>query len=578
MEPDPLPPTKMAAVLSTPSAASSLSTPASPHESSTAYEIICGICFTEIHPVDNPRGRLNSCNHLFCSYCIKEWAKNTNVCPSCKARFTRIYAFNPATQEEEETKVRRRNYKAWEETYYDDEDDEEEWEDAPRRSHESQELVACAICHQANNAARMIFCDRRQCPYAAHLDCLGLAERPLTFLCPQCTELREKEGETETSVVEAVPVEVPIPPAAAAAAAAAARRMAATRNTGTARSRPTSRSTAAGNTPATVTRRAAESRTAAPSRATASASSACVTPVAPSAAPLALYGGSRSTSTSSSTSSSSSSSEPSRTRFAFAAPSTAAPRRPIDFSKPHIPLASRASLTPVVTTTRMRRDPTSVLGGMHSGGAEQSGDGNDKEEDDLYFLAPTSHAVAATIELKRAKATRAADAQTRRQRDRARAERIGHLFGGPVSSGRSLPPSSASSPLSGQKRLQQSASEDVAAELDAAEKEFADPQLRRAMEERMVRRWAADILPVLRRRRYIDGDTVTSEADMWAVATAQARKMVREKLDAKGLSLRRRREQLVRAQANRESAALAKLARIIAQHREREQQRQPPLK
>lgn len=201
----------------------------------------------------------------------------------------------------------------------------------------------------------------------------------------------------------------------------------------------------------------------------------------------------------------------------------------------------------------------------------------ENSDDDLYFLAPTSHAVAATIELKKTKATWAGDVQTRQQRNRARAERIGSAFGIPQANNSRSASTTTTTAQVGQKRPQQSGAEAMAAELDAAEKEFADPQLRRAMEDRMVRRWAVDILPVLRRRRYVDGDTVTTDADMWMEANAQARKMVREKLDAKGLALRRRREQLVRAQASRESAALAKLARIIAQHREREQQqRQPP--
>ncbi|CAD2215566.1 hypothetical protein AGDE_13138 [Angomonas deanei] len=32
----------------------------------------------------------------------------------------------------------------------------------------------------------MIFCDRRNCTYAAHLDCLHFEERPVTFVCASC--------------------------------------------------------------------------------------------------------------------------------------------------------------------------------------------------------------------------------------------------------------------------------------------------------------------------------------------------------------------------------------------------------
>ncbi|ORC91638.1 PHD and RING finger domain-containing protein 1-like [Trypanosoma theileri] len=149
---------------------------------------VCGICFTGIHPSDNPRGRLNSCNHIFCAYCIKEWAQSTNVCPHCKARFTRIFVLNN-NGEEEVTKVRKRNYKRWEE---DDEDENEDGENEEENSGEASHslLVACDVCGQGDNAFRMIFCDRRQCQYAVHLDCIHLNERPAEFYCSQCAQLR----------------------------------------------------------------------------------------------------------------------------------------------------------------------------------------------------------------------------------------------------------------------------------------------------------------------------------------------------------------------------------------------------
>jgi hypothetical protein len=541
---------------------------ASPLASDEAYDNICGICFTEIHLVDNPRGRLNSCNHLFCSYCIKEWSKNTNVCPSCKARFTRIYTYNTETQREEETKVRRRNYKAWELTYYDDDDDEEgegeeEWEGSALRTSSSQEQVVCDICQQSHNAARMIFCDRRQCPYAAHLDCLGLAERPVTFLCPRCTQLRDQESGSNSSSA----------PGTAVSQDAEDLLMTSTSATARKETHPTLTAAAA------TARRATPLSTATPTPTVAMMTRGVgarrVNPPTVSRSEAtqrqqrsrALYGGSRSNScTSSSRSSSSASSSPTsfprstarRTEMLSSslharAPSVAVPREPIDFSKPHL-LPFPAPLPSTRTVHRSSRPASSAPT------ADEVGD------DAYYFLSPTSHAVAASIELEKTRASRAAEAQTRRQRERAKADRLEAIYG----------VSRSNLDYHGsRKRPQRAGAEEFATELNFAEKELTDPQLRRAMEERMVRRWTADILPVLRRRRYIDGDTVTSEADMWNQATAQARKMVREKLDAKGAALRRRREQLVRAQANRESAALAKLARIIAQHREREQKNHP---
>ncbi|KPI88009.1 hypothetical protein ABL78_2885 [Leptomonas seymouri] len=527
------------------------STPASPMESAEAYENVCGICFTEIHHADNPRGRLNSCNHLFCSYCIKEWAKNTNVCPSCKARFTRIYTFHTDTQLEEETKVRRRNYKAWELTYYDE--DEEEWEDSARPEPDSQEQVMCDICQQSHNAARMIFCDRRQCPYAAHLDCLGLAERPLTFLCPPCTQLREQEKEADTSVGSVSSSSVHSPFESTEVAAVALRKD----NAASAYTAPRARSAATSRVPASSSVRATPTAAAA-SRGTdarhirGSARLFSSLPSSTSRASGTAPGSPtrRRGRGSNGDPGLSSSPSPSR-RTEFSSPantSVVVPLAPTDFSKPHIPLPPPPTVT---QANRCHRHQSDIA------------DAVEEEEDTYYFLSPTSHAVAASIELERFKKSHAADAQIRHQRERAKAARLESAYSG------------SRSDLEyrcGRKRPQRTAAEEFAMDLEASEKELTDVQLRRAMEEGMVRRWAVDILPVLRRRRYIEGDTVTSEADMWSQATAQARKMVREKLDAKSASLRRRRELLVRAQANREAAALAKLARIIAQHRDRDQQ------
>lgn len=532
-------------------ATTSTSSPTTPTKSTEAYESICGICFTDVHPIDNPRGRLNSCHHLFCSFCIKEWAKSTNVCPNCKARFTRVYTVKPDTGAEEETKVRKRNYAAWNVS---DEDED----DAAQQESALLESVVCDVCRQSHNAARMIFCDRRQCTYAVHLDCLGLAERPVTFLCNACTKLREGVADDLASLAQthkatlstdASPSQtasrspppppsppsfpLPVPTAAAPPVASRARgRAAATRPPAV---------TATPSSSQLPQRRGAPS--AAPSRA--SAPTARTTRV--SAAPRSSSTDSRpqhradalassSDSSSSSSSSLASSRVPSSSSGSSSAPG--APRAAIDFSKPHLHL-----MAPTPSSPR-REEPA------HPEGAG---------DDDYYFLAPTSHAVAAAVDLSRLRQTRAAEAQMRQLRGRATAERLQAVYG--------VRPSNVR--LDGaRKRARGSAADDIAAELDSAEKEFSDPQQRRMMEARMVRTWAADILPVLRRRRYIDGDTVTTEDDLWVQATTQARQMVRERMDTKGESLRRRREQLVRAQAQREAAALAKLASIIAQHRE----------
>lgn len=150
---------------------------------------LCGICFCEVDPVDNPRGILNSCDHLFCLYCITTWAKDTNVCPHCKARFTRITS-QGCDGDGAVVKVRRKNYRGWEEQYEQDDD-----EDQDNVAAAVLASVVCKMCHSGANAARMLFCDRRTCHFVAHLDCLGLREAPQTYVCPQCN--REAAGERD---------------------------------------------------------------------------------------------------------------------------------------------------------------------------------------------------------------------------------------------------------------------------------------------------------------------------------------------------------------------------------------------
>ncbi|KAG5475806.1 hypothetical protein CUR178_03519 [Leishmania enriettii] len=518
-------------------------------DSTAVYENICGICFTDVHPIDNPRGRLNSCGHLFCSYCIKEWAKNTNVCPNCKARFTRIYTFHADSGKEEETKVRKRNYIAWETSYYDDgEGDDAVSEEVLPSS------VVCDVCQKPHNAARMIFCDRRQCVFAAHLDCLSLEERPVTFLCTVCTKLREKEEDDHVPLADCLS-------AAALDAAAAAPETPAP---------PTPVSAEQESAPAPVRRRTAAPAAAAPAVATQTrhpvgltatgdgdrssevptgASSLLPPPSLAAAVPMRHVprGTSHATLTHRDFSQGTSSSpSPSTGLPPVLRESSTASRAPVDFSKSHLHLMGHA-------TTASRRRSRGAPSTTRTMAASEA-------DDDYYFLAPTSHAVAARIELSRVRQARAAEAQTRRQRERAKAERLQEAYS---VQHRDLVLGDI------RKRAHRTSADEVTAELESAAEELRDPQQRRLIEERMVRKWAADMLPVLRRRRYVEGDTATTESDLWAQATAQARIMVREKLEAKCESLRRRREQLVRAQAQREAAALGKLARIIAQHRER---------
>lgn len=171
--------------------ASSSTTPAQPIASNLTGcgddEQLCGICFTEVDAVHNPRGRLSSCDHLFCFYCISTWSKDTNVCPHCKARFQWIATrSNPTDADETRVKVRKRNYKGWEFESSDDDEDVSGSSGSASVSDAIRLSVSCAICGGSDNANRLIFCDRRTCSFIAHLDCLHLAEAPRTFLCATC--------------------------------------------------------------------------------------------------------------------------------------------------------------------------------------------------------------------------------------------------------------------------------------------------------------------------------------------------------------------------------------------------------
>ena len=54
-------------------------------------ETECVIC------LENPvvRGKINSCDHVFCFECIQKWAKQENTCPLCKERFKTISKVRP---------------------------------------------------------------------------------------------------------------------------------------------------------------------------------------------------------------------------------------------------------------------------------------------------------------------------------------------------------------------------------------------------------------------------------------------------------------------------------------------------
>ena len=148
-------------------------------------EQTCGICFSLIDQT-NVRGFINSCDHIFCSFCITEWGASCNMCPQCKRRFTRIQSVDPQTGEQKVKKIRLRNLHVDDS---DDSDEEGDGESGTSASTAAERSLVCTVCGHGGNLPSMIICDRRGCSFCAHLQCLGLTEHPDTYVCAACSGL-----------------------------------------------------------------------------------------------------------------------------------------------------------------------------------------------------------------------------------------------------------------------------------------------------------------------------------------------------------------------------------------------------
>ncbi|EPY25676.1 hypothetical protein STCU_06567 [Strigomonas culicis] len=480
------------------------------------YANICGICFTDVDPVENPRGRLNSCNHLFCSYCIKEWAKATNVCPSCKALFTRIYTQRADAAEEEETKVRRRNYRAWEE---DADLDGSLSEDSAEYSGPQ---VLCDVCREGHGAVRMIMCDRRQCTYTAHLECIGLQNRPLTFLCSACSV------STPTASAGAPTV---VPPSASSPV------------TADAISDCASTPVAPPPPPARPARAAAK---------------------APVRTPISGQAGARAAGR---TAQPSASQQAPRATEALPPP---LPEGPVDFSKFHL------TTPPMPPGTRSRPPADS--------------NGADAEDGDLYFLKPTAHSAKAQKHFHQQTQAQLHVSQQRQQLREANVRRMyeNRDYSAILEQHKSGPHRSLPHAATKRGRRGDVQQENVT-EIAHIDGLLGDERDRQRMEEKMTHEWAAAMLPVLRRKHDLEGSRLrlnasgdvdraaplsamqveARESALWQKALEQARPMAQQKIKEQLYGLRKRKQELLNAQAQREAAALAKLARVIALHRER---------
>jgi hypothetical protein len=200
----------------------------------------CGICFTPIDETTNPRGVINSCNHVFCSMCITAWGRSTNTCPHCKRRFTKITT-NGAVQ-----KIRRRNLRPEDYQHDESDDDGEDLDEreelemvggrqvaaagaggaARGRAPPPAIAVRCRTCGEGLSITDMVTCENRGCDYVAHLRCVGLTEAtaPERWYCQQhqrqagTTRQDSAEGapslQRGVSTAPQAPPPLPLPPVA----------------------------------------------------------------------------------------------------------------------------------------------------------------------------------------------------------------------------------------------------------------------------------------------------------------------------------------------------------------------------
>jgi len=136
-------------------------------------EKTCAICLSDI---TEDLAKLDSCLHIFCFTCIKDWADVTNECPLCKRRFSEINKYDTNGEKIDTTKVEFKQ-QVYEYDGEGLEDDVSEADDV------------CYICEANDNPGLLLICD--SCSfYCCHTYCMNppLAEVPVDdWLCDFCT-------------------------------------------------------------------------------------------------------------------------------------------------------------------------------------------------------------------------------------------------------------------------------------------------------------------------------------------------------------------------------------------------------
>lgn len=132
----------------------------------------CAICLRSI--INQEVGSPEGCDHLFCSVCIIEWSKNSNVCPLDRQQFS-IILVRKSKNGNIVKQVPVEEPKALP-IYEEDEDD-----------------TYCEICNESDREETMLLCDG--CQRGFHIECLTppLEEVPAEeeWFCPSCLASEE---------------------------------------------------------------------------------------------------------------------------------------------------------------------------------------------------------------------------------------------------------------------------------------------------------------------------------------------------------------------------------------------------
>ena len=162
-----------------------------------AHEIVCAMCFEPVISSTNknkkrtsqeedydPKGKVNSCNHVFHIGCIMNWTKTSNACPVCRKRFTSI---EKVGEDEKKCKTVTRSVVS------------NNRSSRRSRNRDSSSSSFCILCGQSNHPENLMLCDG-YCGTACHAFCLGLDGVPEgNWFCEKCSKRRRSRRQTALS-------------------------------------------------------------------------------------------------------------------------------------------------------------------------------------------------------------------------------------------------------------------------------------------------------------------------------------------------------------------------------------------